>query len=487
MKKLIYPAMLLAVGTALFLGGAWYGRQGATPSTKGAERKIVHYVDPMNPSHTSDQPGLAPCGMKMEPVYAESDPAAGCSTAAVSLAPGTVRIGPEKQQLIGVRVGAVEKASVTNSLRLFGRVVPDDRRVYRVNAGIDGLVREVSEVTAGSQVKKDQWLASFSAPDARATMLGFLTAVDTVDRQKQSGANTAAQLSIVEANCRVAADRLQNLGLSTLQIEEIRRTREAPTALRILAPADGLVLAQNVSPGLKFEKGTEWYRIADLTRVWILADVFAGEAEFVKPGAVAQVSLAGQRTAIPARVSEVLPQFDPASRTLKVRLEAENPGTVLRPEMFVDVALPVTRAPNLTIPADAVLDSGLTASVFVDQGDGFFEPRAVETGRRLGDQVEIVKGLELGEQIVTSGNFLLDSESRMKLAAIGTVGSPVKDPVCRMTVDVVASRAAKRSSESHGRTYYFCADVCREQFERNPEHFITGAAPEKPAPRAGPR
>lgn len=342
------------------------------------------------------------------------------------MSPGTVVISRERQQLIGLQVSPVEKTSGTYRLRLFGRVAPDETRLYRLNAGVDGFIREVSAVTTGSQVKKDQWLATFSAPESRSPMQAFLVTLNVLDRQKQSGTETPAQADVANQSTQLAIDRLLNLGMSSVQIEEIRRTREVAVNLKILAPTDGFVLARNVSAGQKFEKGMEWYRIADLKRVWIVADVFENEARYLRPGARAQVSLPSQKKTFPAKVSEVLPQFDAATRTLKVRLEAENPGYALRPEMFADVELPITLSPTIAVPTGAVVDSGLKKTVFVDRGEGFFEPRQVETGWRFGDRVEIVKGLSPGERIVTSGTFLLDSESKMKLAAGGVQGTARK-------------------------------------------------------------
>ncbi len=407
--------MTLAVGAALFVTGTLYGSHKAPAAGGQAGSRVLYYVDPMNPAHTSDHPGLAPCGMKLQPVYA--DAGTGSAKPSDSTAPGAVRITPDQQQLIGVRVGSVGTFSGTHTLRLFGRVVPDDRRIYHVNAGAEGLVREVSAVTVGSAVKKDQWLATYAAPDLRTTIQGFLTAVDVVDRQMAGGANTPAQISVVNDNVRLATDRLQTLGISALQIEEIRKTRVVPPNFRILAPADGIILAQGLTPSLKFEKGMECYRVADLTHVWVLTDVSADEAEHLPPGTAAEVSIPGQHKALSAKVGDSLPQFDPVTRTLKLRLEVDNPGIALRPEMFVDVALPVPLPSTLAVAADAVLHSGLKATVFVEQAEGFFAPRNVETGRHLGDQVEILAGLEPGERIVTSGHFLIDSESRMKLSA----------------------------------------------------------------------
>jgi multidrug efflux pump subunit AcrA (membrane-fusion protein) len=336
-----------------------------------------------------------------------------------------VKIGPEKQQLIGVRVSPVEKAPGTRTLRLLGRVVPDETRVYRLNAGIDGTIREVSRVTTGSQVKKDQLLATFSAPNATSAINMYIVNSGAADRVRRAGEGSVEALAgpLASANLRQRVDQLQNLGMSILQMEEIRRTGEFPESIKIVAPADGFVLSRNVSAGLKFDRGTEWYRIADLSRVWIVADLFENDAPYLRPGARAQVSLSNRGKTLPARVSEVLPLFDAATRTLKVRLEADNPGSLLRPDMFVDVELLITLAPTIAVPADAVLDSGRKQTVFVDRGEGFFEPRQVETGWRFGGRVEIVNGLTPGERIVVSGTFLLDSESRMRPAAASTARS----------------------------------------------------------------
>jgi YHS domain-containing protein len=171
-------------------------------------------------------------------------------------------------------------------------------------------------------------------------------------------------------------------------------------------------------------------------------------------------------------VSTVLPQFDPNSRTLKVRLELDNPGYTLRPDMFVDVEFPVTLPAALTVPADAVLDSGLRKMVFVDRGNGYFEPRKVETGWRFGDRIEITKGLMPGERIVVSGTFLIDSESRMKAAAAGIYGESSNDPVCGMYVDEGKAKASGKTGSYSKKTYYFCSDDCKQKFDKNPGLYL---------------
>ena len=250
------------------------------------------------------------------------------------------------------------------------------------------------------------------------------------------------------------------------------------------------MLARNVSPGLKFDRGAEWYRIADLSRIWILADVFENEAQYFRPGVRARASLPNQQKSFVVTVSDVPPQFDPATRTLKLRLEADNPGMALRPDMFVDVELPVKLPSAITVPLDAVLDSGLRKTVFVERTSGVFEPRVVETGWRMGDRVQIVHGLSAGERVVVSGNFFVDSESRLKSAAAGIYSVAVKDPVCGMMTDESKATAAGRKFEYRGTTYYFCSDQCRRDFEKDPERYLAkshDSARLSPAPSPGPR
>ena len=260
-----------------------------------------------------------------------------------------------------------------------------------------------------------------------------------------------------------------------LQIQEMIKTRKYMENVNIPAPGDGVILVRNVSQGQRFDKGTEMFRIADLSRVWVLVDVFERDAGLVQTDPPVRVNLSNQGKVFTATVSKALPQFDAVSRTLKLRLEADNPEFALKPDMFVDVEFPASLPETLVVPADAVLDAGLRKAVFVDLGNGFFEPRSVETGRRLGDQMQILGGLTAGEKIVVSGNFLLDSESRMKLAAAGMHGATPKDPVCGMTVGEQKARAAKRTSDYQGKTYYFCADGCREEFAANPGKFLKEA------------
>jgi YHS domain-containing protein len=265
---------------------------------------------------------------------------------------------------------------------------------------------------------------------------------------------------------------LFNYGITQSQLEEIERTRMIPEAIDIRSPAAGFILSRNVSPGMRFDRGTELFRIADLSRVWILADLFENEASFFKPGMQVKMELPYQKKTIYAQISSVLPLFDPASRTLKVRLLADNPGYAMLPDMFVNVELPASGPPAIIVPVDAVLDSGLRKTVFVDRGNGFFEPRHVETRRSLGERVEIARGLMPGERIVVSGNFLLDSEARMQQAAAGITGKIGRDLVCGMSIDEDRARAEGNVRQYKGNAYFFCSPECRNDFDKEPERYL---------------
>jgi Cu(I)/Ag(I) efflux system membrane fusion protein len=418
-KKMLHILLLFLFAAGTFFAGSWYNQHKTFASTHPSAPKPLYYVDPMHPAYKSDKPGVAPdCGMKLEPVYADGGlPAQDAGSRPSSLPPEAVRIDLAKQQLFGVRVSAVEETSGTYQLRLFGRVTPDEAKIYKLNAGIEGYIQDVSAATTGSLVRKDQVLATFSSPMAAMTIQTYVLNLGAEDRFKKSAADGSVEgqsIPAVNANIQQRTQQLQNLGMSTLQMEEIKRTRQFPESIKIVSPVDGFVVARNVSPGQKFERDTEWYRIADLRRVWILADVFESDAQYLHPGSRARVSLPGQERSFVGRVSDVLPQFDGATRTLKARIEVENHGYALRPDMFVDVELPVAFSRSIVVPAGAVLDSGLKKTVFVEHGEGLFSPRVVETGRRFNDRVEIVKGLAAGEKIVLSGNFLVSSEGRLR-------------------------------------------------------------------------
>jgi Cu(I)/Ag(I) efflux system membrane fusion protein len=422
LRRSTYSLVLFAVAGAAFLAGGWHSRKEAVSAAAPraeTSRHVLYYSDGMHPQVKSERPGTCPiCGMTLEPVYADAQvksEGTAASNPTVDPGAGGIAVSAETQQLLGVRVGAAEAVSGADRLHLFGRVVPDETRLYSVNFGADGYTREIATITTGAQVTKDQWLATVSVPESRQPVQAYLVTIDVLDREMKSATRNEAQVELARASADLAADKLLTLGMSASQIEELRQTHRATSTFRITAPADGFVLARNVSLGQKLEKGQELFKLADLRRVWIVANVPANDASQIRPGMTADVTVPGRTTPWHARISDrVLPQFDPVTQSAAVRLELDNPGFILRPDMFVDVELQVPYHGVVSVPADAIVASGLRSTVFVERSAGVFEPRDVETGRRVGDRVTIVKGLAAGERVAFSGTFLLDSESRMK-------------------------------------------------------------------------
>ena len=497
MKKILGAVVICL----LMVLSYFVGRNHKTPHDhdKDAQaRRVLYWVDPMHPDYKSDHAGIAPdCGMQLEPVYA--DDAGGPTPASMPELPaGAVSIDGAMQQLVGIRMAKVEKTDSARKVRVLGRVVPEDTRVYRIDAGTEGYIRETLNDSVGTLVKKDQKLASCYGPEYLSVASGFLAAVagmpgstgkDGNRTMAYPGALSKTGLSSLQGY----TDRLRNLGMSEYQIKEMAEARQLPSSVDLVSPATGFILSRNITPGQHFDRGMEFYRIADLDRVWIVADVFGGEAQNVRPGTIARATLSNQGKAFTARVTDVLPQVDPATRTLKLRLEAENPGFFLRPDMFVDLELPISTVAALTVPVDAVIDSGVEQRVFVERATGVFEPREVRTGRHLGDRVEIVAGLNEGESVVASGTFLVDSESRLKGvqtapkqqpkreiippkpgngSAVTVSDGKVKDAACGMMIDKANAVAEGHTITREGVTYYFCSDRCKRKFSEQPDHYL---------------
>jgi Cu(I)/Ag(I) efflux system membrane fusion protein len=409
-------SILLLIGAALLAGGGFLGgiayrhgatQAGQTPGHTKTQRKILYYVDPMHPAYKSDRPGVAPdCGMKLEPVY-EGDPAADPTKA------GLLNVSAEKQQLIGVQYGTVELASSSASFQAVGKVTQDETRVVRIHPKVEGWIEQVHADFTGALVAKGQPLLTIYSPEMLATQQEYLLALQAREILKGSPLQEAGENS--NSLIRASRMRLELWDFGRAQVDELERTRNPQRAITLFSPAGGYIIARNAFPGQKVTPDTELYALVDLSRIWILADVFESDASNARVGQSAVIGLPYQSgKGLVARVSYIQPQVDPATRTLKVRLEAPNPGLQFKPDMFVEVQFQLISQRKISVPAEAVLDAGIRKTVFVDRGDGYLEPRQVETGERMGDRIEILKGLKPGERIVTSGNFLIDSESQLK-------------------------------------------------------------------------
>jgi RND family efflux transporter MFP subunit len=404
MKRLAIVFSLALLGAAGFAGGVLYSRR-SSPLPLAEARKILYYVDPMHPSYTSDKPGIAPdCGMKLEPVYAGGPPEAGAAA---------VQVSPDRQQLIGVSFATAEISSAAETLRAVGKVAMDETRVTRVHPRIEGWISEVNAGFIGQPVQKGDALLTLYSPEMAATEQEFLLALRARDELHASHEHDTASNSerLIDASRR----RLERWNMSAAQIEELERTRTPLKSISIYAPASGVVIARNAFPNQKVGPETELYALADLTHVWIMADIFEIDLPKIRQGQAAWVTLANAAGGgFAGRVDYIQPQADPATRTVKVRINASNDDLRLKPDMFVNVDFRSGGAARVTVPADAVVNTGLRQTVFVDQGDGRLEPRAVEIGDRIDDRIQILRGLRAGERVVASGAFLVDSEAQLK-------------------------------------------------------------------------
>jgi membrane fusion protein, copper/silver efflux system len=409
---------LIAFGIVTAGAAGWYGYtrwrldKASQPTVSRQERRILYYHCPMHPDYHSDHPGDCPiCGMRLEPVYASAP-------SATPQPPGQIHISPERQQLIGVRLGEASLASASRIIRVVGKVAMDETRVVKIHPRVDGWIEGVSADFLGQLVQKGQPLLKIFSPELLATQQEYLLALRSQEiMQHSSMSGVAAQSdSLVQA----ARRRLELWDLNEAQIEELHHTQKPSATVTLYSPASGYVIARNAYDKQRVTPDTELYTVADLSRVWVMADVFENDVPSIAMGQSARIVLtyAGGKS-YQARVNYIQPSIDPATRTLKVRLEVDNPGTVLKPEMIADVEFRVSTPPRLVVPSSALLDSGLAKIVFIDRGNGYFEPRQVETGDEFDDKIEIRSGLAPGERIVTSGTFLIDSESQIKAASLG--------------------------------------------------------------------
>jgi len=260
MRKLLLISLVLGCTVLAFFAGQSRGSHRAAAPPAAGGRKVLYYVDPMNPAHTSDRPGMAPCGMKMEPVYAEAGPGIALGASMGVMPPGTVKINSEWQQRLGIRVAKPERKALRRSLHFSGRVAVDEARLYRVNAALNGWITRTLPFTTGSAVKKDEVLACFYNPDFLTGVQGMLFYLSGRDRTLQMTnvvQPPAKHLAMLDQNLTQNIDTLQNMGMGQSQIERILEARSFDKNVEITSPADGFVLQRNVSEGLRFDKGAE--------------------------------------------------------------------------------------------------------------------------------------------------------------------------------------------------------------------------------------
>jgi Cu(I)/Ag(I) efflux system membrane fusion protein len=327
-------------------------------------------------------------------------------------APTIITLSSDKVQLIGVRTAVAEYKSPGKEIRTVGKVVPDETRLAYVNTKVAGWVKKLYVDYTGKEVVKGQPLLSLYSPDLVTAQEEYLIA-------KRAAKSEPAAVSDIESSqqalIKSARRRLQLWDITDKQIAELEKSGKPKTEMIIEAPIGGIVLEKMVLDGAYITPGMNLYRIADLSTVWILADIYEYEVPLVKVGQTARITLPYQSGgAYQAEVNYIYPTLDPISRTVKVRLVLKNPGLIFKPEMFANVEINVSSGHRLVIPRSAVIDSGMRQIVYVEKKPGVYEQREVKLGVRGDDYVEILKGIVKGDRVVTSGNFLIDSESQLR-------------------------------------------------------------------------
>src|SRR5215469_12780048 len=362
--------------------------------------------------------------MQSAPVTASSPPSGSESTEIVpreaALVP--VQVSPERLQSIGVRMGRVERKNVSNEIRVTGSVTVDETRLAYVQVRYPGYIeREFADATY-QYLRKGQPLFTIYSPDRAATEREYLIAKQ--NQQRVVGSTVPGVTEGAASLLDATRDRLKQWGVPQREIERLESTDEVQQELTVESPVSGYITERNALPNLTVTPETRLYTVADLSTVWVFAEVFQNDLGRIKPGNRATLTV----DAYPGRVFEgrvdfLYPQVDMTTRTIRARVAFSNPGLKLTPGMFVNVTLQVPQAKQLVIPASGILQSGTRQVVFMNRGDGYLEPRDVELGPRTGDEFSVLKGLKEGEEIVTSANFLIDSESQLQ-AALGSFVPP---------------------------------------------------------------
>jgi Cu(I)/Ag(I) efflux system membrane fusion protein len=398
-----FRLLLLPLVAAALLTGGPACRRPAAPGGQAAP--AAQYVCPMHPQIVKSEAGDCPiCGMKLVPRDAP-EPAAGAGVAGR----GEVTVTEPRAQLLGIRSEPVGTAGGAGPLRTVGRVAADERRRQVVHARYEGYVERLHVDFTGQPVGRGQPLLEIYSPELVAAQEEYLLA-----RRAQARLGGSSVPGVAESGgelAEAARQRLRYYDVGAAEIEALERSGQARRTVTLRAPVAGVVVEKLAFAGMKVAPADRLYEIADLSRVWVLADVYERDLPAVRAGTAARVSLphlAGREWA--GKVAFVAPSVKPETRTVEVRLEVDNAAGLLKPDMFADRVL--------TVPESAVVFTGERTLVFVDRGQGRYEPREVALGARLAGGYEVQRGVAAGEKVVVSANFLLDSESSLR-ATIG--------------------------------------------------------------------
>jgi Cu(I)/Ag(I) efflux system membrane fusion protein len=390
---------------------------GATPESAGP-RKVTYYRSPMDPAIRSASPAKDSMGMDFVPVYEDELRPAGA-------VPGraAITLSPERRRVLGLRTAPVERVNLQRTIRTVGRVTADERRLHHVHTKFEGYVERLFVDFVGKEVRRGEPLVSIFSPELVATQEEYLLALRARERLAAGGIESVAQggADLVDA----ARRRLLLWDIRPSDIERLERTGTVRRTLDLYSDVDGYVVEKHALQGMRITPSETLFDIADLSHLWVLADVYESDLPAVRLGMTADVTVAHvpDRTWTGA-VTWVSPTVEEKTRTVKVRVEVDNRDRELKPEMFADVVLKTDLGNGLVVPDNALVQSGTRTLVFVDLGDGTLEPREIQIGAKTAAGIQVRRGLAEGERVVTSANFLLDSESSLKAALTAMAPSP---------------------------------------------------------------
>jgi Cu(I)/Ag(I) efflux system membrane fusion protein len=337
------------------------------------------------------------------------------------VAPGTVQITPERQQLIGVKFGNVEMKPLEKVIRTVGRVDYDEKRIVTVSPKIGGWIEDLYVDFTGRFVRKGEPLLTIYSPELVSTQEEYLIALRAKrDLAKSSFPEVAGS---GESLAESAKRRLKLWDISDDQIKALEESGQVKKTLTLHSPFSGFVLEKTAYKGMNVMPGMALYKLADLSVVWLYADIYEYELPFIRLGQQASIQLSyipGET--FTGKAIYIYPSLNPETRTAKVRFEIPNSHERLKPEMYANVEIKVHLGQKLAVPEGAIIDTGLRQMAIVDKGSGYFEPREVKVGSKVEGYYEVIKGLKAGERVVTSANFLIDSESKLKEAVGGMAG-----------------------------------------------------------------
>jgi Cu(I)/Ag(I) efflux system membrane fusion protein/cobalt-zinc-cadmium efflux system membrane fusion protein len=416
-------SLALALGGGYLLGTRHHDHEHETLAPeKGQTAANTQYTCSMHPFIIRDAPGACPiCGMALTPMKTDKGEAASDTS--------EIRIDSVTTQNMGVRTEKAEKRRLQRTIRTVGLITAGEDRQFSINAKIEGWVERLHINQQGQQVKMGQPLLEIYSPELVAAQQEYLLAVKN---KRQLAASPYPEIaSGADRLLTAARTRLRNWDISPDQVQTLEKSGQARKTLTLHSEHEGIVTSKKVLPGMRIMPGEELLQIADLSKVWIIADIYEYEIPWVKVGQAARVELpfaSGQ--VIDGTITYLSPYLENETRTVKARIEVANPGLRLKPAMYVNVGIAAEAVDNvLAIPMTAVLNSGKDRTVFVALGEGRFAPRTVKTGVRDDDGfVEILSGLADNETVVVSAQFMLDSESKLREALDKMTGPKTAPP-----------------------------------------------------------